>query len=88
MNTVWKFKIIPSLNQPITMPQDASILYTNSVDGVAYIWALVNPTNPPVTRTFSVYGTGHYNPCTKDQYIGSFFIGNGILVFHLFETTK
>ena len=37
---------------------------------------------------FVTYGTGHDVPDEPGQYVGTFFMNGGSLVFHVFETTS
>lgn len=59
--------------------------------GKPQIWALVDPQSPVVMRAFRLAGTGHpieERPGEKMQYINSFQIDGGALVFHLFEVEE
>jgi len=50
------------------------------------LWAYVDPTEPRVTRKFRIIGTGHPIATDPGDYIGTFQMGGGALVFHVFES--
>lgn len=83
MKTVWKYAL-ESTNQTIDMPAGAKILTVQSQYESPVIWALVEPEMPTESRKFVVYGTGHPAP-EAGQYLGTFQIEKGRLVFHVFE---
>lgn len=53
-----------------------------------YLWALVDPEAPVEERHFTHYGTGHPIPNDPGEYIGTYQLFNGQLVWHLFEDKK
>lgn len=84
---IWKFPIYP-YKTDIEIPIDAEILTVQTQNGIACIWALVNPNNNKELRHFELYGTGHdisYETGIEIKYINTFQIHGGDLVFHLFE---
>lgn len=83
---VWKFLIKGS--HSIKLPIGSEILTVQNQNEDAFIWVLVDPNKETEERFFEVYGTGHsinYDMGVERKYIGTFQIGNGALVFHLFE---
>jgi len=73
------------------LPRDAKILTVQTQRGAPQLWAMVDSETKKVTRYFRLSGTGH--PLGDDylkiiNYIGTFQMGNGALVFHLFEIKK
>jgi len=69
----------------LDLPAGAEILTVQVQDDVPRLWVLVNPdyteTEP---RRICTYGTGH--PIEGDvEYIGTFQLRDGSLVFHVFE---
>jgi len=85
MKTIWKYPIEIHDLICIEMPKEAEILTVQSQKGIICIWALVNTDNPTEQRRFRIYGTG--NPVEfNGDYIGTFQIYNGDLIFHLFES--
>lgn len=86
MKAIWKFPLETTDFQVIRMPSDAEILAVQTQDGVPCIWAMVDTTDPPESRIFRIYGTGH--PVNADEelaYVGTCQLHGGSLVFHIFE---
>ena len=84
MSTVWKFAI-PILDEfEIAMPRDAEPLFVGTQNDEPQLWARVVPERASEPRKFKLRGTGH--PVDMDcEYIGSFMLHGGTLVFHLFH---
>jgi len=74
----------------IEIPETARILTVQTQNEQPYIWALVSrkKENKKVYRTFRIAGTGHIINEKISEYIGTFQLENGGLVFHLFEIEK
>ncbi len=85
MKSIWKFPIEITDRQTVNMPKTATILSVQIQHGAVYMWALVDTEEPTVDRTFIVHGTGHPCICDASEYIGTFQVASGALVFHLFE---
>lgn len=88
--TVWKYDIKTTNTLNINMPKGAEILDIQEQKEKPKIWALVNPDNSLETRKFKIYGTGHNidSSINKDNYIGTYQLHRGNLIFHVFETAK
>lgn len=70
--------------QSFDIPSDSKILCVQVQHGVPCIWVLVDPNVSKERKKIMIYGTGH--PITEDgQYIGTFQVLGGSLVFHVFE---
>jgi len=85
---VYKYEVPVMDVVTIQLPIGAEILTVQSQNGIPCIWALIDPVNPYKDRTFRLAGTGHsieVNNEVKENYIGTFQLENGLLVFHLFE---
>jgi len=83
MKQIWKFELATERVKKIEMPSGAKVLSVQIQNGIAQLWALVDPGNTEETRTFNTFGTGW----EIDEYLGS-FIGTYQLpglVFHVFE---
>ena len=81
---VWKYPV--SIGEfTLDMPEGAIILKVDVQHGQPFLWALVEPEAKPETVLFKVVGTGH-NIADAEQwdYVGSFQMFSGDLVFHLF----
>lgn len=92
LKKVFKYTVPIQDELILELPTGTDILYVNAqpgdyINGLFQIWALVNPDNPDMeTRKFRLAGTGHAITEPEHlEYIGTFFLREGILVFHLFE---
>ena len=85
MKSIWKFPIEITDRQTVNMPKTATILSVQIQHGAVCMWALVDTEEPTVDRTFIVHGTGHPCICDASEYIGTFQVASGALVFHLCE---
>lgn len=87
MRTIWKFPV-PIMDEfTLTMPENSEILCVKA-KGLcdSEMWAIVETDAPLEDITFYVRGTGHdIQDLKKSQYIGTFWLQNGALVFHLFK---
>jgi hypothetical protein len=83
VRTVWKFSM-PSRG-PIRMPKGAEILAVQTQHNEPQLWAKVDPHAELEDRYFEVVGTGHPIIEPKAQYVGTFQLSSGDLVFHVFE---
>lgn len=85
--TIWKFSLDPS--GLIKLPIDAKILCVQSQYNLPYIWAIVDEKKPTETRQFRIFGTGFNIPENIElEYIDTFQLNNGTLVFHVFEEKR
>jgi len=87
MKAIWTFPLSPAAFT-ISMPAGATILTAMAQDGRAQMWALVDPRAKQEARTFSIYGTGEAIPNDPGEFIATFTMLDGTIVFHLFEVTK
>lgn len=84
MRVVFKYEIPMRAEVAIEMPNNARVLHVEAQREVPCLWALVDTDNVLVERHFRVAGTGH--PLAGALiYVGSFFLYQGSLVFHVFE---
>lgn len=85
-NQIWKFEISPS-KTTIEMPKHSKVLSVQMQNNVPCIWAQVNPDAEKVKKHFEIFGTGHDMECDGicREFIGTFQMHGGGLVFHLFE---
>ncbi len=85
MTTIWKFLLEVTDTQDVKMPRGARILTVDVQHGTPCLWALVDGEQPRESRHIQMYGTGHsFDPVPSD-YIGTFQLSGGSLVFHVFE---
>ena len=83
MKTIWKWTL--QRETTIDMPLGAKLLTVQEQHGEPQLWALVDPDAKTYQRTFRVYGTGHGLPDDPGEYVGTFQMHCGTLVFHVFE---
>lgn len=85
MRTIWKFPLTGHVTD-IEMPGGAQILCVQSQGEGACLWALVEPDNEKKPVRIRIFGTGH--PVDDEmglQYIDTFQLHGGSLVFHVFS---
>ena len=87
MKKVYKYVLPMYDDVAIELPQGAKILKVDTQESVPCIWALVDPDAPLEMRKFRVVGTGHPIEEKGLEFIGTFQMYGGELVFHLFEQT-
>lgn len=90
MKTIWKYEIAVDDIQNIDMPESSEILCVQMQGSTPCIWALVDPENKVrVPRVLITVGTGHKifidDKNFRLNYIGTYQMMGGSLVFHLFE---
>ena len=86
--TIYKYKIEIDDKIIIKMPDGAEILSVQTQHGGPCMWVLVDPEAEMVERVFRMVGTGHtlhYDIGTRYNFIGTFQMQSGFLVFHVFE---
>jgi hypothetical protein len=86
MKTIWKFTLKTTDEQVIEMPRGAKLLTVQMQDNRPQLWALVDSVKPNEQRTIATFGTG--NPAEDGEYIGTYQMRGGELVFHVFDITK
>lgn len=87
MMSIWKFPLEIDDKSTLEMPRGAKILCLQVQKGRPCIWAIVEVNEPLVTRRFSTYGTGQNVPYPAQlrNYVGTYQLDAGSLVFHVFE---
>jgi len=88
VRTIYEFPLEVIDAQAVQMPSGAQILTVQKQNGTPCIWAMVDTENQKEERFFEIFGTGH--PMHEDmgvgrEYVGTFQMHSGSLVFHLFE---
>ena len=81
---VFKYPFSPTDVFTIEMPQGAEVLHVDMQNQTPCIWAKVDPDAPTVNRRFRMAGTG-YDLGDVAAHVGTIFMADGNLVFHLFE---
>lgn len=86
MISIWKFPLQTTDHQTISMPIGAEILTVQTQFGEPCLWARVDTNEPKETRSIAIHGTGHSIPDSTVEYIGTYQLSNGKLIFHVFES--
>lgn len=85
MAVVYKYQLVVTDWQLVTMPKEAKILTVQVQNGTPCIWALVNPENETEDVPIRIHGTGHnISDPERLAYIGTFQMPRYGLVFHAF----
>jgi hypothetical protein len=86
--TIYKYKLEKTI-QELDIPVGGKVLSLQVQDNVPCIWVLVDSNKLKVTRTFETFGTGQtIPPPYVREYIGTFQLLRGNLVYHVFETKE
>jgi hypothetical protein len=81
---IWKFPLEVTDMQNVTMPMGSKLLTVQLQNGAPCLWALCDTTAPMRLRTVWIFGTGHPVPMHAGEYLGTFQLHSGTLVFHAF----
>jgi hypothetical protein len=88
--TIWKFILEVTDEQMIQVPPPFQPLTVQIQNGRPCLWALVGDREviypaPQITRRIWTVGTGHScNHVKRDNYVGTYQLHGGELVFHVF----
>lgn len=82
---VWKYELKIVSEQKIEMPVMAKLLCVQVQNGAPQLWALVNPNAPMERRRILTLGTGHPADGKPGEYVGTYQVEDGSLVFHVFD---
>ena len=91
MTTIWKYDLGVAMEQEIAMPEGSKILTVQMQKDRPRLWVAVNPALPKVMRRIFMLGTGYELPGLDKlpsislAYVGTFQVGGGDLVFHIFD---
>lgn len=81
---VWKWELNLQDEQVVYLPERAEILTVRMQGRSLCLWAVCARDAPSEARKIFIHGTGHLVAPAPLRYIDTFFIDNGILVFHVF----
>ena len=83
--TIWKYQLKMVDDQKIEMPLGSQILSVQVQHGEPCMWVAVRPDQPTVSRSIRIAGTGHHLPgWSANNFVGTFQLAGGQLVFHVF----
>jgi hypothetical protein len=85
MKTIYKYELSVEDNQIIKMPDGAKFLSLQTQNENPCIWMLVDTENKLVDIHFVTYGTGHEIKSGLGEFVGTYQLNNGRLVFHVFK---
>lgn len=87
--TIWKFPLDVTDSQRVTMPLGSKPLCVQTQNGTPCIWALVDSSEPRKELvTVLTFGTGGPVIGAIGDYLGTYQMRNGSLVFHVFVRTE
>lgn len=85
---IWKVTLRAEDIQNFAMPRGAKPLTVQVQGGEPQLWFQVDEKEPMIERrTFATYGTGNPIPNEPGNYIGTYQVQQGLLVFHVYEVT-
>lgn len=86
---IYKYTLAVTDLQTLALPERAKVLTVQTQHKLPQLWALVDESAATTqARRFATYGTGNPMPDgDPGQYIGTYQLGGGALVFHVFELT-
>lgn len=85
MKTIWKFPLEVTDEQVVTVPMISKFLCVQVQNERPCLWALVDPKSRMIGVQVCVYGTGNPVPDNPGNYVGTFQLADGALVFHVFS---
>ncbi len=89
MKKVYKYPLGIKSSASIVMLKNTEILKLDLQNNQPCIWAIVDINQTEMkARTFRTYGTGQALEAHPGEYIDSYQVDDGKLVFHVFETTE
>jgi hypothetical protein len=87
--TIYKYPLRVDDRQKVEMPRGARVLCAQVQLGSPCVWALVDENETAKdTVILLTYGTGHYMSPTQakdNEYVGTYQLAGGDLVFHVFR---
>lgn len=84
LKTIYKYPILTTDKQLINMPRGAQPLCVQVQAGVPTVWAAVDSDAESVPITFVTYGTGDELGAVSTNYVGTYQLSDGLLVYHVF----
>lgn len=87
MEAIWKVQLQCADKQWVSLPQGAKVLCVETQRDEPCMWFITPKVEAPVMelRPFAIYGTGHQHESIDGEYVGTFQLQGGVLVFHVFE---
>ena len=88
IKSIWKYKLEMVDSQTIEIPVGSDLLTIQIQNGEPFMWFLVDVLAERQKITFETWGTGRlieYKKGENREYLGTYQLNNGELVFHVFE---
>ena len=85
--SIWKFPLEVTDEQKVELPIGAKPLTVQVQGDTACLWALVDTQVQKEARVIQIFGTGH-RVSNEGEYISTFQMHGGSLVFHAFIKSK
>jgi hypothetical protein len=83
---IFKYKLKIPGRQKIEMPSNSKLLTVQVQRREPMLWALVDDEDSKtIDREIAIFATGEALPDGRGEYLGTFQIDEGRLVFHVFE---
>jgi hypothetical protein len=83
---IYKWSLAVTDEQTLELPLNARILSVQLQHGQPQLWALIDEHQPrKQSRRIAIYGTENPIPDSPGEYIDTFQMHKGELVFHVFE---
>lgn len=82
--TVWKFPLKVTGSQIILIPKINYPLTVQIQGSEPCLWAVVDPDSPRIHVIVRTFGTGQTDITHEMDYIGTYQLADGGLVFHIF----
>jgi len=83
--TIWKFRLNTTDHQTIELTKGAEILTVQMQNGAIYLWVMLDPDAEKYEQGIVTHGTGHNTTENTGDYIGTYQLHDGELVFHVFK---
>ena len=85
MRAIYKYPIETTDTQIVMLPKQAKILTVQVQHGQPCLWAEVNTMLAFERVVIEVFGTGHPMPPGNREYIGTYQLYGGDLIFHVYR---
>lgn len=82
---IWKFDLAVHHEQFLLMPEGAKVLCVQIQNGFPKLWAECDTSRPGHSRSFLTLTTGEDFPAFVGEYIGTYQMGGGSFVAHVYE---
>lgn len=84
MQTIWKYELDITDKQTISVPKGGKFLSAQMQGAQLCIWAQVDPKAEKIPRDIAIVGTGNAVWCHDYEYLSTFQMHGGALIFHIF----